>query len=491
MTPPDPAAQAPPRCPTSLDVDFVEALDAAMGLATPSRERPTAPGEEIGIDQVHLPAQLAAPHRHPSWQSSAVRRQVAEAEAWSGEFLADVEGALREELHRRYWWLWFLRKLLVDPKLEGRVAPHRDTARVAVAQLYLRGEPAYVAAEQAARRRFYDAYVRLVYGGGARNNAELFLPTWRTGKPSWEARPGFEEIVQGPGAALLRALEQNPGVGLVFVRRQNGAIAPGEPLPERLEIRVSDRLASTGTITVRRDRETGVLLFHYRVDPDSPEDPLGYGALGRGEGTWGTYREWNEWSLRETHALHNVVAGMGAYLYSTNPTIGDVSVTHAEGWNFGGNAAGHGGLQRGEKLTAMLVSGPGIRPGELRAITAYRSRSGEVVPEAWLARPTLLDAAPTVLAWLGHGDTALEDFARRGFAGYWARWVAGQRADILSSLDDVENLNQALREAGFSELRISRFRGRLERLLDFLPREPPVLPEAGVTRVDGSLLELD
>lgn len=60
---------------------------------------------------------------------------------------------------------------------------------------------------------------------------------------------------------------------------------------------------------------------------------------------------------------HNAVAGVGAYLYSKNPAIGDVTVFHSQGWNFGDNAAGHGGLHQGEELTIMLASGPGILAG--------------------------------------------------------------------------------------------------------------------------------
>jgi hypothetical protein len=150
---------------------------------------------------------------------------------------------------------------------------------------------------------------------------------------------------------------------------------------------------------------------------------------------------------------------MGSYLYSANPSIGDVTVVHAQGWNFGGNSAGH---------------------GEGRALAIRR-----------LAHPTLLDAAPTILAWLGLGETALADFERGGFPEHLQAWVAAQRADILGNLDEVENLNQALREAGFSKLRVSRFRERLARLLAFLPDEPPTLPDPASARADGNLLVLE
>jgi len=50
-----------------------------------------------------------------------------------------------------------------------------------------------------------------------------------------------------------------------------------------------------------------------------------------------------------------VVAGMGGYLYSNNPAIGDVSVMHSQAWNFGDNCGGHGGVHREEKLIMMMV----------------------------------------------------------------------------------------------------------------------------------------
>ena len=51
-----------------------------------------------------------------------------------------VKDVLKSELYAKYWWLLFLRKLLVDPKLEGTVEPYRATAVDLIAELYLRGE---------------------------------------------------------------------------------------------------------------------------------------------------------------------------------------------------------------------------------------------------------------------------------------------------------------------------------------------------------------
>jgi hypothetical protein len=491
MSRPDPEHPDPRRHPDSLDAGLLEYLNGQLGFETPSRRGTTGRGVAIGIDDQHRPAELAFPHRDPSWQPAEVRRLVTESEQWAAEFFAELEDVLRTELYKKYWWLLWLRKLLVDPRLDRVVEPHRQTAIAMLAALHLRGEPEYVRAERPALRNFYDAHVRLVYGGGARNNAELFLPTWRSGRSSWGERPGFEEIANGPGAAVLRALERLPAVGLIFVREQNGSLGSARPLPTEMVIRVWDRAGNAGAITVRRDPDTGVLLFHYRVDPEAAADPLGYGDLGRGGGTWGTYAEWNDRSVRRGHAYHNAVAGMGAYMYSTNPSIGDITLMHAAGWNFGANSAGHGGLHREEKLSILLVSGPGVAPGALMATARHASRDGRVVPARAPTHPTLLDVAPTALAWLGFGETALRDFERRGFREHLAAWVVAQRDDLLGNLDDVENLNQALRDAGFSELRISRFRGRLARLLAFLPGEPPPLPHPSGAGAQGNRLDLD
>jgi hypothetical protein len=138
-----------------------------------------------------------------------------------------------------------------------------------------------------------------------------------------------------------------------------------------------------------------------------------------------------------------------------------------------------------------MVSGPGIAPGELMASASRMTRDARAVATRRLTHPTVLDVAPTALAWLGMGDTALADFERGGFPEHLAAWVAAQRGDILGNLDEVENLNQALRKAGFSKLRVSRFRERLARLLAFLPDEPPTLPDPASARADGNLLVLE
>jgi hypothetical protein len=352
-----------------------------------------------------------------------------------------------------------------------------------------------VAAELAANREFYARNVRLVYGGGARNNAELFLPRIHGGRATWTARPTFDEIMsyqpKPEGLELMTVLKNTPGVGLIFVRKQNGEIPDNyEPRQGRMEIVVLDRMGNQGAISVERDTATGELIYGYRTDESSQRDPLGYNDLPRDRWTYGTYSEWNDRSVREQHYHHNAVAGMGSFLYSNNPSIGDVTLMHSQGWNFGENAGGHGGIHREEKVTVMMLSGPGISKGELLSQAKFKALpDGSGVAEApWLAYPTVVDLAPTVLNWLGYGPEALSTFAKDGgFERQFRGWAQAQQGDILRNLDRVDGVEQAARDAGV-DLRPSRFRPRLQRLLRFMPTNIPRLPDYRGFREDGNQL---
>jgi hypothetical protein len=48
----------------------------------------------------------------------------------------------------------------------------------------------------------------------------------------------------------------------------------------------------------------------------------------------------------------------------------------------------------------------------------------------------------------------------------------------------------ALRSIGFDDVRISDFRARLGRVLEFLPSQPPPLPSHEEFRIDGNQLRL-
>jgi hypothetical protein len=280
-------------------------------------------------------------------------------------------------------------------------------------------------------------------------------------------------------STVIEALKANPGVGLIFIRENNEEIEAGKALPSKMNIRVLDRTSDSSRITVWRDEPSGELVFRYRVDDHSERDPLGYGKRGLGEGTVGTYREWNDLSADpgSDHDTFNAVAGVGSYLFSNNPAIGDVLVMNGRGWNFGDNAAGHGGLHRGEKRIFILVSGPEVGSGELHSRSRYRTKPDGTVEPYGEGRhyPSLLDIAPTSLFWLGHSENALDEFARDGFEVYLRDWVGAQRGDILEHLGGSGAIDRALEEAGFNAMRVDRFEQRLERLLKFvsLPADQP------------------
>src|SRR5262249_11061806 len=197
-------------------------------------------------------------------------------------------------------------------------------------------------------------------------------------KADWGRRPSTTQVMSyRPGGTtkptLLATIKKNPGVGLIFIRQSNDSISsnPGDLLPSTMDILVTDRFGNKGTIRVHRDIPTGQFVYSYRVERDSPDDPLG---LSFGDHEWhsGTYSEWTDRSVKQHDYYRNAVAGMGSYLFSKNPAIGDITVMHRQGWNFGDNSGGHGGLNDEEKRTLMMVSGPGIKAGtNLSAIAHY------------------------------------------------------------------------------------------------------------------------
>jgi hypothetical protein len=470
----------------SLDESFLTYLNRRLALTSGAGTRDLSGDVELGIDDQHQPLRVSEPETFFDWQSEDVRATTREAESFANELLEDLRGLVRDELHEQYWWLFFLRSLWIDPKLDGAIDPVSSRMRGMFRRLYLRGVPDYLEAERRATRVFFDDHVRLVYGGGARNNAELFIPACDQAGCSWQRRPRYEEIVAYRGGrasetTLLEALLENPGVGLVFVRRDNELFSPSSrsPMPERLEIEVLDREGNTGTIAVERDAATAELAYRYRVDPESPGDPLGYASWGDGDGTSGTYREWSDRTVRAKSRLTNVVGGIGRYLYSSNPAIGDVLVMNAPGWNFGTNRAGHGGLDRLEKTTFLLVSGPSpsVTPGELR------TKLGHL--------PSLLDVTPTALAYLGYEPEEVEAFARSGFETYLEDWRSRQLGEILSRLGNFDTVQRAGDQAGIDDLSLAPLEPSLSRLLLFIETEPSRLSVAADPSLDGDVLLLN
>ncbi len=506
MVPPGPEAN-PYRDPLSMKVSFLDSLNSALGLQTGAEMEELSPRAELGIDYLEMPRRLSQPYRYSSWQPEGIRLRTTEARVWAAEFFDELRVALRANLHERYWWLFFMRTLLVDPKLDMTLDQVAEPAVDLLADLYLRGDPAYSESEVKARRGIFERHVRLVYGGGARNNAEIFVPSCRgveSRQCTWARRPSYRQILDYRGGTrskttVVDALKAHPGVGLIFVREENDQISSGGKLPETIHIRVIDWQSNSGRITVWRDVRTDELVFRYRVDHQSAIDPLYYGELGRGEGTVGTYNEWNDRSAAPNsgHYYRNAVAGIGSYLYSDNPAIGDLLVLHRENWNFGSNGGGHGGIHRAEKQTLMLVSGPGVGSGPLYARSRYRTTpEGELLPDdKGLHYPTVLDVTPTALEWLGHREDALEAFARNGFGEYLRGWNRAQRDDIISQLGGIGDVERALAEAGFGDFRIEQFSTRLERLLQFVvlsgTDESVALPDYDRFRIDGNQLILE
>ncbi len=475
--------------PGSLDHSFIESLNRRLGLDTGSKEVGALGGERFGIDDALQPANIAMPHKFTAWQSPRIRQLTQEAHHWATGFLREVKDGLKNSLHREYWYLFFLRKMIVNPKVDAGVAEYEPMAIDVLAKLYLKGVPEYQAAERESLRVFYDGSVRMVYGGGARNNAEFFLPTGRPGGgTSWASRPTFDEILAArpgtrPEVSLIDTLRTHSGVGLLFVRKNNGEISHEALLPARMEILVMDRAGHRGTISVERDPRNGELGYGYRLEPGSEADPLGYLRPDHTGWAHGSYSEWNDLSVRERHSYHNVVAGMGSYLYSRNPAIGDITLMHSQGWNFGDNSGGHGGVHREEKITVMMASGPGISQGELFATAPRRSEP---------VHPTVVDPAPTALKWLGYGENALGDFARDGFESYLRAWVSSQRASCPG--DALTLIRESIRSAGVgfepSPMLVGTLRRGFERLCQGLPSAPPPLPDFRDHRAEGNQLNL-
>lgn len=303
---------------------------------------------------------------------------------------------------------------------------------------------------------------------------------------------------RGPsGTYVLDVIRSNPGVGLIFIRKNNALFSDHSELPQEAEIEVSDRFENKGVITVRRDPFTQELLYSYESLTD--QDPLQYGDLGREGKRFRTYNEWNDLSVQRQHYYHNVVAGMGSYLYSKNPAIGDISLMRAQGWNFGDNCGGHGGVHRDEKLTVMMLSGPGIQAGELMARSKWktvawhsdldRNPEVQIYSDSSLTYPTVVDLVPTILNWLGYGEEALTNFAHSGFSQHLQAWDRKQAQEFpRDAVSLVSELAQKM--APNLGLKPSNYAGEFSRLLQFIPLQQPHLEDLNHFHEDGNQLSL-
>jgi|GEM_PF-1889467 len=502
-----------------LPGDFITLLNTDLGLKPARKVMATGERDLIGIDDALLPAELARPYARFFDEKSAVAPGIKAARDWSERVSAHLAADFAESIKQKIIIsrvLEFFGIHLVSHKIDQTVNEHFQTYHDRIIDiltpLKLLSDKQYMEAELQKKKEFYDSHVRLVYGGGAKNNAELFLPYIAAApgsKPDWSRRPSTAQILAyRPGGAtkptLLETLKGNPGVGLIFIRQANESISstPGRPLPETMDILVTDPFDNKGTIRVRKDIPTGQFVYSYRVEKESAEDPLG---LNTGDRNWhsGTYSEWTDRSVMQHDYYRNAVAGMGSYLYSRNPSIGDITVMHRQGWNFGDNSGGHGGLHQEEKQTLMMVSGPGIKAANnLYAISHY-AVADSTKPESRVISsdagrdvfPTIVDPAPTVLQYLGYGDQALGNFARDNFEPYLKEWNAAQTsecsADVVKMF--VESLHRTEYESKY-HFSADDLKGSIQEIFASLcmalPATIPKLPDFSGYKADGNLLNL-
>jgi len=384
-------------------------------------------------------------------------------------------------------------KIALSPQIEKM----RAQVVVILASVYLRGEPQYLDAETRALKKFYSDHVRLVYGGGAKNNVELFLPSVTPeGRRTWDIRPSHQELVSN--SRLMEALRSSPGVDLIFIRKSNDEIGTAPKLSGYMEISVFDRMGSEGLITVKRDTDSRELLYQY--ESKSANDPIRYMGSGPGEDRFRNYNEWNDLSVIRNHYYHNVVAGMGSYLYSKNPAIGDVTLMHSQGWSFGDNAGGAGGVHAEEKRTVMLFSGPGVKTGELKSRARYQTSGSQRKDQVHVKNsshetyPTVVDSIPTILNWLGYGDRALSQFAadptQTGFQQHLKQWVGGQQT--LYFEDFIQELNERVKKVTpQSSFDADKYRLFLKRFFRFMLHQKPAELNGDFPLEDGNQLILD
>jgi len=501
-----------------LSGDFIKLLNDELGLQNARQDAPTVEKAIIGIDDGRIPAELAKPYANLFNDKSTVAPKIKAAHDWAEPLSAQLATDFAESVKKRLIISGILEFLgihfvanKIDQKVNEQFTQYHDRIIEALTPLKLLGDTEYMEAELQKKKEFYDTHVRLVYGGGAKNNAELFLPNIVAGgaKADWSRRPGTAQILAyRPGGSgkptLLETLKKNPGVGLIFIRNGNESISsiPGMPLPETMDIQVTDPFDNKGTIRVRKDAPTGQFVYSYRVEKDSAEDPLG---LNPGDHNWhsGTYSEWTDRSVMQHDYYRNPVAGMGSYLYSKNPSIGDITVMHRQGWNFGDNSGGHGGLHQEEKQTIMMVSGPGIKAGNNLTATGHYTVADSTKPETRVVYnatgrpvfPTIVDPAPTALQWLGYGDQALGNFARAGFESYLKDWTAAQNRECSANVAKmlVESLHRTDYESQY-HFTADDLKGSIQDIFNSLCKALPVtipkLPDFRDYKADGNLLDL-
>ncbi|MBF0360447.1 MAG: alkaline phosphatase family protein [Oligoflexia bacterium] len=490
----------------SIPMPFINYLSKNMGLETAinTENLSATPKKLIGIDDATVPQELVATYKNiNNWQSEEIKSIVKDANEWANKFFQDaktiitngVKGKYQDSLWPAYVGpIYYLVGTIIDKKIDEKVASGLDAYKDRIidvfTKFYLRGIPKYVEEEHKGLKKFYDQHVRVIYGGGARNNLEIFIPSKNNssssndGNLSWsDKRPSYEEILNykiDQNKSLINSLKENPGVGLIFIRRENGEISSSNELEKDMHIDIMDRFDNKSTITVKKDQMNGELHFSYKVINN--QDPLGYikdSVLEKDLPQEGTYSQWNDLSINKKHYYHNVVAGIGSLLYSNNPALGDILAMRSQGWGFGENNGGHGGIHREEKLTFLGIAGPEVQKGDGKLMS--KDKDGNVT------NPTLLDIAPTILNWLNYGPNALTDFSRKGFKEYLNKWVAGQKDDIVNNYNDMEEITKILNSLGIGKINLSELKSSICRLFQFMPdKAPNNLPDFNKCHQDGN-----
>jgi hypothetical protein len=116
-------------------------------------------------------------------ESSPANARVKAAREWAEPISAGLAKDFAESVKKKILisrMLEFLGIGIIANKIDEKVNEQFETYKGQVIDvltpLKLLSDEEYVAAELQKKKEFYDSHVRLVYGGGARNNAELFLP---------------------------------------------------------------------------------------------------------------------------------------------------------------------------------------------------------------------------------------------------------------------------------------------------------------------------
>lgn len=485
MNPPLPLeAETVNRHESSIPYPFSQVLAENFNLKAFVKNHWVGPGERVVLDYANLPPELARPFDPDGRIRDKATRLFAE--------MSDVAKGI---IHEKYWYLFFLKGLLVDPKLNSALDGGREMALSLLQSALARGTSDTVAGARSFAVEYFNRNVGMVYGGGALNNAELFLPHYEKGVVDWTKRPSHHEILSSFNGQFFSTLMKTPGVGLVFVRTENAAIAADADLRDDLHIEVFDVSMNKGLITVHKDARSHQLVFHYKSQ--TPKDPLSYEALGSKAGRWGTYQEWNELSLKNKTFYHNVVAGIGSYLYSSSAGVGDVTIMHAPDWNFGENLAGHGGIETEEKLTPLIAFGPGIIPGSTLQSRCANATDGKgaMTTAHPLHSPTVLDIAPTAAAHLGYetknGEGELTRFSRSGFTDYLRKWREEQIRTCPAT--GIYVIESSLTKLGYKVPDESKARmfGIVAELCHAIEGNPmPRLPNYDNAREDGCVLDI-